>query len=104
LRTRVPDTYGIGDVTTITLPNGKPLLKAGVFAQGAALIVAREIAASFIGRRAPSFDGAGYCWVELGGGRAAFAKSDFYATPAPVIRLRRPNAARHLGKVAFERS
>ena len=104
LRTRFPDTYAIGDVTTITLPNGKPLPKAGVFAHGEALVVAREIAASLIGRSAASFDGAGYCWVELGGGRAAFAEGDFYATPAPAIRLRAPNAAWHLGKVAFERS
>ncbi len=104
LRTRFPDTYAIGDVTTITLSNGKPLPKAGVFAHGEALVVAREIAVSFTGGSAPSFDGAGYCWVELGGGRAAFAEGDFYAMPDPAIRLRAPNAAWHLGKVAFERS
>lgn len=55
LRTRFPETYAIGDVTTITLPNGKPLPKAGVFAHGEALVVAREIAASFIGRSSPGF-------------------------------------------------
>lgn len=104
LKTRFSDTYAIGDVTTITLSNGKPLPKAGVFAHGEALVVAREIVASFSGRSAPGFDGAGYCWVELGGGRAAFAEGDFYATPDPAIRLRAPNAAWHLGKVAFERS
>ncbi len=104
MRTRFPDSYAIGDVTTITLANGKPLPKAGVFAHGEALVVAREIAASFTGRSAPGFDGAGYCWVELGGGRAAFAEGDFYASPAPAIRLRAPSAAWHLGKVAFERA
>ncbi len=104
MRTRFPDSYAIGDVTTITLANGKPLPKAGVFAHGEALVVAREIAASFTGRSAAGFDGAGYCWVELGGGRAAFAEGDFYASPAPAIRLRAPSAAWHLGKVAFERA
>lgn len=46
----------------------------------------------------------GYCWVELGGGRAAFAEGDFYASPAPAVRLRSPGRHWHLGKVLFERS
>jgi sulfide:quinone oxidoreductase len=104
LRTRFPDVYAIGDVATITLANGKPLPKAGVFAHGEAIAVAHQIAASLGGGMPRSFDGKGYCWVELGDGRAAFAEGDFYATPAPAIRLRAPNAMWHLGKVLFERS
>ena len=104
LRTRFADTYAIGDVTTITLANGKPLPKAGVFAHGEARVVAREIAASFGGASAAAFDGRGFCWVELGAGRAAFAEGEFYATPAPVVRLRAPGKGWHLGKVLFERS
>jgi sulfide:quinone oxidoreductase len=104
LRTPFEGVYAVGDVTTITLANGKPLPKAGVFAHGEARVVAREIAASFGGAQVPTFDGKGYCWVELGGGRAAFAEGDFYASPAPAIRLRAPGARWHLGKVLFERS
>ena len=104
LRTRFADTYAIGDVTTITLANGKPLPKAGVFAHGEARVVAREIAASFGGVPAAAFDGTGFCWVELGAGRAAFAEGEFYAAPAPVVRLRAPGAGWHFGKVLFERS
>lgn len=66
--------------------------------------VAREIAATFGAAQGASFDGKGYCWVELGGGRAAFAEGDFYASPAPAIRLRAPAAHWHWGKVLFERS
>lgn len=104
LRTRSEGVYAVGDVTTITLENGKPLPKAGVFAHSEAQVVARQIATSFGGARATTFDGKGYCWVELGGGRAAFAEGDFYASPAPAIRLRSPGARWHLGKVLFERS
>lgn len=104
LRTRYEDAYAIGDVTSIVLENGRPLPKAGVFAHGEARVVAREIAASLGGSSAEGFDGKGYCWVELGGGRAAFAEGDFYASPAPAIRLRAPGAHWHLGKVLFERS
>jgi sulfide:quinone oxidoreductase len=108
LRTGAESTYAIGDVTTITLASGKPLPKAGVFAHAEARVVARAVAASFSWQRAARdvrvFDGKGYCWVELGGGRAAFAEGDFYALPAPAIRLRAPGVAWHVGKVLFERS
>lgn len=104
LRTRSEGVYAVGDVTTITLENGKPLPKAGVFAHGEARVVARQIAASFGGAPTTTFDGKGYCWVETGGGRAAFAEGNFYASPAPAIRLRAPGAHWHLGKVLFERS
>ena len=105
LQTAHERVYAVGDVTTITLTNGKPLPKAGVFAHAQALVVAREIAASFAGRPAPAgFDGVGFCWVEAGAGRAAFAVGDFYAEPEPALSLRRPGRLWHTGKVLFERS
>lgn len=104
LRARADDVYAIGDVAAIALPNGKLLPKAGVFAHAEALVVARRIAAERAGSRAPAFDGLGYCWVETGGGRAAFAAGDFYADPAPRISLRTAGASWHLGKVLFERA
>lgn len=105
LETSHPDVYAIGDVTTITLANGKPLPRAGVFAHGQGLVVARGIAARFAGLPEPSaFDGAGYCWVEAGDGRAAFAAGSFFAEPDPILSLRKPGRFWHLGKVLFERS
>ncbi len=104
LRTRFEDVYAIGDVASITLANGKPLPKAGVFAHAEGRVVARQISASLGGAAAGPFDGKGYCWVELGGGQAAFADGDFYASPAPAVNLRAPGARWHIGKVLFERS
>jgi sulfide:quinone oxidoreductase len=105
LETAFPDVFAIGDVTTITLANGKPLPRAGVFAHGEALTVARTIAARFAGTPPPRpFAGMGHCWVETGEGAAAFAAGDFFAEPDPTITLHRPSRVHHLGKVAFERS
>jgi sulfide:quinone oxidoreductase len=105
LQTAHERIYAIGDVTTITLANGKPLPRAGVFAHAQALVVAREIAATFADRPAPAgFDGMGFCWVEVGARRAAFAVGDFYAEPDPALSLRRPGRFWHTGKVLFERS
>lgn len=105
LQTPHERVYAVGDVTTITLTNGKPLPKAGAFAHAQALVVAREIAGAFAGTPAPTgFDGVGFCWVETGAGRAAFAAGNFFAEPDPTLDLRQPRRVWHAGKVLFERS
>jgi sulfide:quinone oxidoreductase len=104
LETEYDGVYAIGDVATVKLPNGKALPKAGVFAHAEAKTVARRIAAAATGTTpAAVFGGKGYCWIELGDGRAAFAGGDFYAEPEPRIRMQRPSRPIHWGKVAFEK-
>ncbi len=104
LETKQEGIFAIGDNTTITLSNGKPLPKAGVFAHAEAEVVAESIAARLEGRPAPDrFGGKGYCWVEMGEGRAGFAGGNFYAEPDPVVRLYRPGRLWRMGKVLFEK-
>jgi sulfide:quinone oxidoreductase len=104
LRAEHDGVFAIGDVTTIKLPNGKALPKAGVFAHSQAKVVAEQIADAVLGRKSDaSFNGKGYCWIELGDGRAGFAGGDFYAEPDPQLKLRRPGRTLHWGKVAFEK-
>jgi sulfide:quinone oxidoreductase len=104
LKTNYENVYAIGDVTAITLTNGKPLPKAGVFAHGEAETVAQRIADEIQGRVTKTqFDGIGYCWIETGSGSAGFASGDFYAEPDPVVPLPRSGRMWHWGKVLFER-
>ena len=104
LKTRYEGVYAIGDITAIMLPIGKPLPKAGVFAHHQAETVAKNVAAEIAGGNASeAFDGHGYCFLEMGAGRAGFAGGDFYAAPEPQIKLRRPGYHWHWGKVLFER-
>jgi len=103
-KTSYDRVYAIGDVTTIVLPVGKPLPKAGVFAHHEAEVVARNIAAEIEGKTPEhTFDGRGYCFLELGAGRAGFASGDFYAAPEPVVNMQRPGYHWHWGKILFER-
>jgi sulfide:quinone oxidoreductase len=103
LKTGYERVYAIGDATTIMLPVGKPLPKAGVFAHYEAETVARNIAAEIQGKKPEhAFEGRGHCFLELGGGRAGFASGAFYATPEPVVKMRRPGHHWHWGKVLFE--
>ncbi len=104
LQTDYEDVFAIGDVTTVKLPNGKALPKAGVFAHSEAKVVAQRIAEAADGKASnAAFDGHGYCWIELGDGRAGFAGGDFYAEPDPQVKVRRPGRPFHWGKVAFEK-
>ncbi|MEW5960913.1 MAG: FAD/NAD(P)-binding oxidoreductase [Chloroflexota bacterium] len=103
LATRFANVYAIGDVTTITLANGKPLPKAGTFAHAEAEAVAARIAAEINGSAPQAeFDGVGFCWIEAGGGSAGFASGNFYAEPNPVLGQLRSGRLWHWGKVMFE--
>lgn len=104
LKTHYDGVYAIGDITTIILPVGKPLPKAGVFAHYEAEGVAKNIAAELEGSKPThAFNGRGYCFLEMGAGRAGFASGDFYAAPEPQVKMRRPGYHWHWGKVLFER-
>ncbi len=105
LRTRFAGVDAIGDVTIIPLKMGKPLPKAGVFAERQAKVVARNIAREITGGGdIAQFDGHGECFIETGRGRAGYGEGDFYAEPTPKVDLH-PVARRwHLGKVLFEKN
>lgn len=104
LATRFPGVFAIGDVTAIPLANGRPLPKAGVLAHGQADVVADNLVREITGKGAPrGFDGHGSCFIETGEGRAGFGSGNFFAEPAPRIRLRSPGRLLHLGKILFEK-
>jgi sulfide:quinone oxidoreductase len=104
LQTRYENVYAIGDVTAVTLANGMALPKAAVFAEGQARTVARRIAAEVQGTGLrEEFDGAGFCWIEMGSGSAGFASGEFYAEPDPLVPLPRSGRMWHWGKILFEK-
>jgi sulfide:quinone oxidoreductase len=104
LETKFPGVYAIGDVTGIPLATGKPLPKAGVFAHGEAEVVAANIARAILGGGEPrEFQGHGECFIEIGDGRAGFGAGNFFAEPAPQVRMRPPGRWLHLGKVMYEK-
>lgn len=105
LETRFPRVYAIGDVVAIPLSLGKPLPKAGVFAEREGAVVAQNIARAIAGKaEAARFNGHGECFIEIGDSKAGFGGGDFYAEPKPVVQLRMPGWRWHVAKVLFEKS
>jgi sulfide:quinone oxidoreductase len=96
LATRFPGVYAVGDVTTAGVP------KAGVFAEGAARVVAASVIASVRGgEQPPPYDGIGICYIEFGAGRIGRVEVDFLSGPKPTGTFGEPSAALAADKKNF---
>jgi sulfide:quinone oxidoreductase len=88
LQTRFPGVYAVGDVATVGVP------KAGVFAEGAARIVAQTLIAEQRDAAPPSgYGGQGSCYIEFGQGRVGRVDVDFLSGPSPTGTYREPSLA-----------
>jgi sulfide:quinone oxidoreductase len=104
LETSFDGVYAVGDVTGIPMANGQPVPKAGVFAEGEGEVVAERIAASLAGREPEAtFNGEGFCFLEVGNGEAMLVRGNFLAEPAPDVELTPPSKEFLEEKSRFER-
>jgi sulfide:quinone oxidoreductase len=96
LQTRYPDVYAVGDVATVGVP------KAGVFAEGAARVVAEQLIARVRGGdEADGYAGRGSCYIEFGAGRVGRVDVDFLGGPRPTGAFQAPSDALVAEKVDF---
>lgn len=104
METTFPNVYAIGDITYIPLEMGKPLPKAGVFAHYQAEMVAHNIARKIGGKQPDkTFNGYGQCFLEQGYGKAGYAGGNFYGSPLPLVKMKKPGYWWHFTKVMFEK-
>jgi sulfide:quinone oxidoreductase len=104
METQFPNVYAIGDITFIPLEVGKPLPKAGVFAHNQAETVAHNIDQKIKGKDDfKTFNGDGECFVEIGNGKAGYAGGNFYGSPVPIVKMKKPGYFWHWSKVWFEK-
>jgi sulfide:quinone oxidoreductase len=96
LETTFPGVYAVGDV------NGVGTAKAGVFAEGAARVVAADIIAKVRGGPSPdAYKGQGICYVEFGHNQVGRVEVDFLTGPKPVGTFQAPSEALVAEKAAF---
>ncbi|MCH8095313.1 MAG: NAD(P)/FAD-dependent oxidoreductase, partial [Chloroflexi bacterium] len=76
-----------------------------VFAEAHAKVAADRIVARLRGETpTATYDGTGYCFLEVGDGKAMLVHGNFLAEPRPDVQLAEP-AAKHLeAKMELERS
>ena len=96
LQTRFPDVYAVGDVATAGVP------KAGVFAEGAARVVAQTLIHRLRGGEPPGPHlGRGTCYIEFGRGRIGSVDIDFLSGPTKTGTFNPPSAAQMAEKERF---
>jgi sulfide:quinone oxidoreductase len=96
LATKVPGVYAVGDVATAGVP------KAGVFAEGAARIVAKHLIAVLgAGEEPGPHLGQGTCYIEFGAGRIGSVDIDFLSGPERTGHFNPPSAEQMALKEAF---
>jgi sulfide:quinone oxidoreductase len=97
LATRFPSVYAVGDVTSVGTA------KAGVFAEGAARVVADQLIARLQGEgEPPGYDGKASCYIEFGDRGVARVDVDFFSIPGhPTGTFTEPSEAVAAEKVDF---
>jgi sulfide:quinone oxidoreductase len=94
--TRYPGVFAVGDVNSVGTP------KAGVFAEGAAKVVAEILIAQAQGAKGPApYNGAGACYVEFGEGQVGRVDVNFLSGPSPTGRFTPPTPATFEEKQEF---
>lgn len=99
--TGVERIYAVGDCTMVPTATAQ-LPKAGVFAEAEAKIAAANLAAELHGGDSTSFDGHGFCYLELPEQQVAMVEGNFYAEPKPDVRLTPPGDGSYLAKQQWE--
>jgi sulfide:quinone oxidoreductase len=96
LQTRFPGVYAVGDVATAGVP------KAGVFAEGAARVVAQTLIAELYDGAPPERHlGRGTCYIEFGRGRIGSVDIDFLSGPEKTGTFNAPSAEQMALKERF---
>lgn len=101
-KTAIDSVYAIGDVTTMMVTDKIAVPKAGIFAEGQGVAVARDIISKIRQEEnRTQFDGKGGCFVEMGN-TAGYVYVDMFADPNPITRLDEPAAEHMAEKEKFE--
>jgi sulfide:quinone oxidoreductase len=86
LETSFPGVYAVGDVTSVGTP------KAGVFAEGQAVVVADQIGALIRGGSpTTTYDGHGMCYLEFGEDQVAIVDVTFLSGQSPFGDMQGPS-------------
>ena len=103
-KTKFENVYAIGDVNQIMVTEKIAVPKAGIFAEGEGITVARNIILQIkkeIGNEI--FDGKGGCFLETGTKTAGYLQVDMFASPSPITQLQTPSLDYFVEKEKFEK-
>ena len=103
-KTNFENVYAIGDVNQIMVTDKIAVPKAGIFAEGEGVTVAKNIISKIKSEQEKEiFDGKGGCFVEVGKKTAGYLQVEMFATPNPITLLKQPSEEYFVDKEKFEK-
>ena len=103
-KTSFENVYAVGDVTSLKVTETMAVPKAGVFAEGEGITVAKSIISKIQSKQdSDLFDGKGGCFIESGHGTASMIKVDMFSESGPSTELTESNSDFLNQKLQFEK-
>ena len=103
-KTHFENVFAVGDVTSLVVTENKAVPKAGVFAEGEGITVAKNIVSKLQSKEESElFDGKGGCFIESGRETASVIEVDMFSQPEPSTRISEQTSENLSNKLEFEK-
>ena len=103
-KTPFENVFAIGDVTSLTVTENMAVPKAGIFAEGEGITVAKNIISKIQSKEESAlFDGKGGCFIESGRDTASVLEVDMFSQPKPTTSLTELTSDNLSKKIEFEK-
>ena len=103
-KTPYQNIFAVGDVTSLVVIDSMVVPKAGIFAEGEGIIVAKNIISKLESKETSVlFDGKGGCFLESGKDTASIIEVDMFTDPKPSTHLTESTSDNLSKKLDFEK-
>ena len=103
-KTPFENVFAIGDVTSLTVTENMAVPKAGIFAEGEGITVAKNIISKIQSKEESAlFDGKGGCFIESGRDTASVLEVDMFSQSKPTTSLTELTSDNLSKKIEFEK-
>ena len=103
-KTSYENVFAIGDVTSMAVAESIAMPKAGVFAEGEGVTVAKNIVSKIQSKdEFVLYDGKGGCFIESGRDTASVIEVDMFSNPKPSTALTEQTHENLIKKIDFEK-
>ena len=103
-KTPFENIFAVGDVTSLTVAQDRAVPKAGIFAEGEGITVAKNIISKIQSKEEfVLFNGKGGCFIESGKGTASIIEVDMFTNTEPTTNLTESTFENLSKKIEFEK-